>query len=97
MEKLKLSGFNISGAEKPIIENVIKNYEIKILRESDYNQISLRLRKSQHGKTFLHEVEGKLEIKNKIFNSKTADYNIFYAVSEALEKLLNELKHYIKK
>jgi hypothetical protein len=42
-------------------------------------------------------VEGKLEIKNKIFNSKTADYNIFYAVSEALEKLLNELKHYIKK
>jgi ribosome-associated translation inhibitor RaiA len=97
MEKLQLSGFDISEAEKSVINNIIQNYEAKIARELDYNQLSLRLKKSQHGKTFLHEIETKLETDGKRFNAKVIDYNLFYAVSEALEKIINEIKHYNKK
>jgi len=97
MKKLQLSGFKISDEEKSIINNIIQSYDIKLSRESDYEKLSLRLKKSKHGKTYLHEIEAKLKIKNKIFNTKVTDYNLFYAVSEALNKILNELKHYNKK
>ena len=97
MEKLRLSGFNITEAEKAVVSNIIQTHDIKISRELNYEQLSLRLKKSQHERAFLHEIEAKLETKNKTFNAKVTDYNLFYAVSEALEKILNEVKHYSKR
>jgi len=97
MEKIKLSGFNLDDAEKGRIGEILLGYENKIERETGFNQLSLRLKKSQHGKAFLHEIDTRLEIKNKTFNAKVTDYNLFRALTEALDKILNELKHYLKK
>ncbi|MEM3405602.1 MAG: hypothetical protein QW117_01350 [Candidatus Pacearchaeota archaeon] len=97
MEKLKLIGFDLEEIEKEKINNILNNYLKKIENIVDYKQLSIRLKKSKHGKIFLHEIETKLETKEKIFNSKITDYNIFNALKETLKKIINELKHYYKK
>lgn len=97
MEKLKLSGFDVSKSEKATITELIETYENKFEREANYQQLSLRLKKSQQINNVLYEVETKLDINGKIFNAKVTDYNMFVAVSTTLNKILNELKHYQKK
>ena len=91
-------GFDIEKSEKAVIDRIIKTYGKKIEREIGGSwALVLRLKKSKHGKAFLHEIMGKIMSNKKVFNSKTSDYNLFFAVSETLEKLLNEIKHKMRK
>ena len=91
--KVLLSGFEIDEVEKVIVNNMLKNYEQKILERAPYDYLKLRLRKSQKAKTFLHAVEGELKIKNKVFRAKETGYNLFSVLADVLERLLNELVH----
>jgi len=91
--KIILAGFDLEPAEKAIVNNLIANYQQKIAEKFDYKEIRLRMKKSVRGKTFLHEVQGLL-IGEKKFNAKVTDYNLFSALSETLEKLMNEAEHY---
>ena len=91
--KIFLSGFELDEAEKAIVGNIINNYKHKIEERADYEYIKLRLKKSRRGKAFLHEIKGSLKIDNKTFNSKVADYNLFAATAEVMEKLMNEMIH----
>lgn len=88
-----MSGFNLEPAEKAIVGNVIKNYEHKISERIKYDSIQLSMKKSQRGKVFRHEVKGKLMVANKMYSSEVTDYNLFSAVAEVMEKLLNEAVH----
>ena len=90
--KIVLSGFKLDPAEKAIVDNLINNYKHKIEEKFSYKEIDLRMRKSSHGKTFLHEVKGRL-IADKMFSSEATDYNLFAAISEVLDKIINELEH----
>ena len=90
--KVLLSGFSLDPAEKAIVDNLIRNYQNKIAERMEFEEIKLRLRKSKHGKTFLHEIQGTL-IAGKQFNAKVIDYNLFSAIAEAFEKLMNEAEH----
>jgi len=96
MGKIILSGFDITKSEKAIVDNIIKTHEIKIEREIEYKALKLTLKKSQHGKEWLYEIKAKLDINNKVFNAEITDYNLFYAVAEALNKIINEAVHYHK-
>lgn len=91
--KVILAGFDLEPAEKAIVSNLIANYKQKIAEKFDYKEIRLRMKKSARGKAFLHEIQGLL-IGEKKFNAKTTDYNLFLALSETLEKLMNEAEHY---
>lgn len=91
--KLILAGFELEPAEKAIADNVIKSYEHKIRERIAYDYISLRLRKNARGKGFLHEIEGKLKARNALMTSQATDYNLFAAIADTMEKLLNELVH----
>ena len=91
--KTILAGFDLEPAEKAIVDNIIKNYSHKIGERSSYEYLKLRLRKSQKGKTFLHEVEGELKINNRRFSAKAQDYNLFSVLADVLEKLLHEMIH----
>lgn len=88
-----LSGFKLDEAEKAIVDNLIKNYKHKINQKVKFNEIRLRMKKSQHGKAFLHEVQGLMQAR-KNFSAKAEDYNLFAAISEVLEKLMHEAMHY---
>lgn len=94
--KILLTGFDIEPAEKVIADNIIRNYERKISDRSDYEYIKLRLKKSEKGKKFLHEVEGELRLKNKRFTAKNADLNLFSVLADVLEKLLHEAEHSLR-
>lgn len=93
----ELSGFEISDAELNIVNNIIDSYLKKIDRFIKAEKIQLRLKLSQHEKSFLHEISGKIITNKKIFNAKVSDRNLFYAVASVLEKLLHEIEHFVKK
>jgi len=90
--KIILSGFSLEPAEKAIVDNLIQNYKNKITEKLGYEEIRLRLKKSKHGKAFLHEVQGTL-IRGKRYNTKVIDYNLFSAIAETFEKLMREAEH----
>ena len=90
--KITFIGFEVDEAEKAIIDNLISSYKHKISQITDYNEIKLRLKKRQHGKAWMHEVHGTL-ITGQMFTAKVEDYNLFAAISEVFEKLINEIKH----
>lgn len=90
--KIILSDFKLEAAEKSIVDNLIKNYQHKIQEKIQFEEIRLRLKKSQHGKAFLHEVRG-LMIAGKRYNAEAGDYNLFAATAEVLEKLMHEAEH----
>jgi hypothetical protein len=94
--KIILSGFKLDPAEKAIIDNLIKNYKHKIQEKIGFKEIRLRMKRSLHGKTYLHEVQGTL-LTNRMFKSKVEDYNLFSAISDVFEKLMNEAYHSIRK
>ena len=69
-KKISLSGFELEHSEQVRANELIERYLNKINdRLQDYQEIKLRLRKSQHGKAFLHEVEGDIILKGKIITS----------------------------
>jgi len=91
--RIVLSGFSSEPAEKAIADNLIKSYKNKISERIGFDEIDLRVKKSRHGKTFLHEVQGRMISTGKQFNSKVTDYNLFSALAEVLEKLMHEAEH----
>ena len=92
-QNIQLAGFDLDPAEVSIIHDIISSYTKKIEEKASYDKIRLRLKKSQHGKAFLHEVQAMLVADGKNFNTKVSDYNLFSAMSEVFEKLLNEITH----
>lgn len=90
--KIILSGFKLEPTEKAAVDNLILGYKSKMER-LDYKEIRLRMKKSMHGKAFLHEVQGKMMI-DRLFTAETTDYNLFSALSETLDKLMHEAEHH---
>jgi len=90
--KIILSDFKLDVAEKAILDNLVKNYKNKIEEKLQFQEIRLRLKKSQHGKNFLHQVQG-LMISNKRFNAESSDFNLYAATAEVFEKLMHEAEH----
>lgn len=91
--KIVLSGFKLEPAEKAVVDNLIKNYQNKIAEKIGFQELKLRMKKSARGKTFLHEVQGTL-LAGKTFNTRVVEFNLFSALSEAIEKLMHEAEHF---
>lgn len=97
-KRISFSGFDLEESEQIKVNEIIERYFKKIDEKlKDFEEIKLRLKKSPHGKGFLHEVQGDIIINKKIFTSKYADYNLYNALSEVFEKLLIELEHIKRK
>ena len=78
--KILLAGFDLEQEEKNLVNSIIKNYLNKIEQKIKFEEIKLRMKKSQHGKTFLHEIKGNL----RIVGTK----------KEFIEHLLKRAEHY---
>lgn len=92
-EKILLAGFELEPAERAIVENILSNYNHKISERNDYDYIKLDLKKTQKANKVLYAVRGSLKSGKLLLNSKAMDYNLFAAVAEVLENLLNEMIH----
>ncbi len=97
MGKITLIGFDLENIENLKINKIIQKYEKKLLYITDYQEISLRLRKSLREKTFFHEVECKIITDSGVFNSKEEGYNLFAIIADVLEKTVKEISHKNKK
>jgi len=91
-KKISISGFELDTSEKEKVNEVLESYIKKIeSKAKDYQEIKIRLKKSAHGKAFLHEVEGEFITKDKIITSKYTDYNLLKALAEVFEKMLVDI------
>jgi len=92
-KRLILSGFELEKIEQERVNEILEKYLRKIEeRISDYQEIKIRMKKSLHGKAFLHEVEGDFIVKGKIISSKSTGYNLYEALAEVFEKMLFEIE-----
>ncbi len=94
--KIVVSGFKLDRAEKAIINNLIRSWKEKIERRIKFKEIKINIKKVKKGKNFMHEISGNMlceGLKKKKFNTKVSDYNLFSAIAEVFEKLLNEALH----
>ena len=90
--KVVLSGFNLDPEEMIAVNNVVKNYSDKMNHKIGFKELRLRLKKSLHGKAFLHEIRGTL-ITDKQYKSTVTDYNLYAVIAKVLEKLMHEAEH----
>ena len=90
--KVLLSGFNLDPSEMASVTSIINNYKAKIEHKLGFKELKFRLRKSMHGKAFLHEIQGTL-IRDNQYTSKATGYNLYSTITEVLEKLIKEAEH----
>ena len=88
-----LNGFDIDKSELGRIYNIISRYTGKIERNCGMAKIKIGLKKSVHGKAFLHEVKCIAETDAGMLTAIETDYNIFKAVSKCLERIWHESEH----
>ena len=108
-EETKLGG-NISlinfevlePAELVVVKKIVGTYVKKLAENTSYNGLKLRLKQTEHGKSFLHEIEAqafitdsqsKEEGGNIILSASSTGRNLFSALSEVLEKINSEAIH----
>ncbi len=92
--KVLISGFKFDESEKAAVNKVIENYVRKIEERFGFQEIILRLKKSLHGKAFLHEIKGTLVSESgKQLKAVVTDYNLYSALSEVFEKLMREAEN----
>ena len=91
--KVIVSGFNLEESEKTAVSSIIESYKEKIKNKFGFEELKIRLKKSLHGKAFLHELQGTLISNEKQFKTETSDYNLFSALHELFEKLMHEAEH----
>jgi len=88
-----LSGFELEPTELLIVKKSIETYIKKIKERATYQELKLSLKKSLHGKAFLHEIKGSLIAGKSRLTANASNYNLFSALSEVFERLLNEIEH----
>jgi len=95
---IALVGFDIlEPAELIIVKKIVGTYVKKLQENTEYKELKLVLKQSQHGKTFKHEINAQLDLNKGSFQSKVTEWNLFKAISTAMEKLISEFSHQNKK
>ena len=83
----------MEASEKEKVNALLDRYIQKIEDTvNDYEELKIRLKRSAHAKTFLHEVHGELIIKGKRLVSKETQYNLYKALSMMFHGLLTEIE-----
>ncbi|MBR9676735.1 hypothetical protein GOV04_01185 [Candidatus Woesearchaeota archaeon] len=76
-----------------IVRKLVGNHARKISDKKSFEQLSITLKLvHQKEKSAKHEVKIDLNVKNKVFNSEAVDYNLFFSLDKALQKLESQIK-----
>ena len=95
---ISLRGFdNLDSLELKKLEEIVSKSLKKITFQEDYDQIIIELKQHKHNNEFVHEIKATLFLKKQRFSSKNSDKNLYKALKIALDKLLSELEHKLKK
>lgn len=95
---IALVGFEIlDPLELIIIKKMVGNYVRKMGNHGDYQDMRLTLQQHKHGKSFKHEITGLAIFKEGRFNSNVTEWNLYDALSQVCNKILEELKQKVRK
>lgn len=95
---IALVGFEIlDPSELIIIKKMVGNYVRKMGNHGDYQEMRLTLQQHKHGKSFKHEITGLSIFKEGRFNSNVTEWNLYNALAQVCDKMLEELKQKSRK
>lgn len=98
---IALINFKLESAELKVVKKIVGDYVRKIQEKFNYQELKLRLKKKQHGKAFLYEIDAELYLlesgKTSRAVTNVSDYNLFSCVAETMKKLISEAEHEVKK
>ncbi|MBI5148366.1 hypothetical protein HZA33_01675 [Candidatus Pacearchaeota archaeon] len=91
----------LEPAELIVVKKIVGTYVKKLSERANYKSLKLRLKQSEHGKSFLHEIDAEAIIvasqsedgKNIVLSSSANDRSLFSALSEVLEKIISQTEH----
>jgi len=88
---IELSGFSsLDSGTMAVLKKIIGNYTRKFIdRAEGFEKVSMHLKCSKSSETDLglFELNGKVLIKGKMYNSNVTERNIFFAVDNVMKKL----------
>lgn len=104
--EITLINFKLEPREITVVKKIAGSYVRKLREAANYKEVKLRLKKHQHGKSFLYEVEAEAimtsgkkrdekseEGKNIVLNANSTDYNLYSALADVLEKISSQAGH----
>jgi len=95
---IALVGFeSLDDANIIIVKKLVGTYVKKMNNHGKYKEMRLSLRQHAHGKSFKHEVEGLAIFEEGRFESSITEWNLFTAVSQVCDKLLEAVKQKSRK
>lgn len=92
-----LSNFELDGNEMVVVKKMVGTYAKKIKNFHDYEELKLEMKVIDKGKTKKFEIKGLLLYAGNRASSEAMGFNPFVLINEVLEKILNEVKHKVKK
>ena len=95
---IALVGFEVlDPSEQDIVKKMVENYVKKMNISGDFKEMRLSLRQHKHGKTFKHEIDALAIFSQGKFDAEATEWNLYIALSQVCDKILNELDHCVKK
>ena len=96
---ISLINMELDPMQMAVVKKIAGNHVKKLEGIASYKEIKIRLKKHEHGKAVLYEIDAKAimsEGKDIILSANTSNYDLYSALSEALEKLLSEAVHRVE-
>ncbi len=90
---IALVGFEIlDPSELIVVKKIVGNYVRKMGNNGEYQEMRITLQQHPHGKSFKHELTALAIFKEGRFNSNAMEWNIYNALAQVCDKILEKLK-----
>ncbi|MBS3090632.1 hypothetical protein J4433_02590 [Candidatus Pacearchaeota archaeon] len=96
---ITLINFELVPMQAVVVKKIVGNYVKRLRGIADYRELKIRLKKHEHGKSILYELDAKAEIitgREIILTANISNYNLYSALSEVLEKIIAEAMHKVE-
>ncbi|MFH0831755.1 MAG: hypothetical protein V1886_02720 [archaeon] len=93
---ISLINFDLDPMQAAVVRKVVGNYVKRLGEIVEYKELKIRLRKHEHGKSTLNEIDANAYIiheKEVTLNASASGYNLYSALAEVLEKIIAEAMH----
>lgn len=92
---ISLVGFgSLEPSELSVVKKLVGTFVKRLNEQSKYDSLSMELKQHKKGKTFLHEINAKVNADNNLFSSNASDYNLYSCINQVSEKILSEMSHF---
>lgn len=97
---ISLVNFDLDPMQAAVVRKLVGNYVKRLGEITEYKELKIRLRKHEHGKSVLHEIDANAYIihgKEVTLNANSSNYNLYSALAEVLDKVIAEAMHQCSK